>query len=41
MWTWLTISFLVVFAAVLLAIGLAWGWMQARRNARVWERDFG
>jgi len=38
MWTWLTISFLVVFAAVLLAIGLAWGWMQARRNARFSER---
>lgn len=34
MWTWLSISFLVIFATVLLAVSLAWGWMQARRNAR-------
>jgi len=35
MWAWLTISFLVIFATVLLAVSLAWGWLQARRNARL------
>jgi len=34
MWTWLTVSFLAIFASVLLAVSLAWGWMQARRSAR-------
>lgn len=35
MWTWLTITFLVIFATVLLSVSMAWGWMQARRNARL------
>lgn len=35
MWAWLTISFLVIFATVLLTVSLAWGWMQARRQARL------
>jgi tight adherence protein B len=35
MWAWITISFLVIFASVLLTVSLAWGWMQARRNARL------
>lgn len=38
MWTWLTVSFLAIFASVLLAVSLAWGWMQARRSARFSEK---
>ena len=38
MWGWLTVSFLAIFAIVLLSVSLAWGWMQARRSARFSEK---